>query len=96
MRLSNVQKEVLRGLFEITAGETARAPVGAIALFILLNQGRARPIAVTEFRRCCQKLLSVGLIEHFRDPHSSKLALCLTASGITQARSLYQPRQEAD
>ncbi len=96
MRLSNVQKEVLRGLFEITARETAGAQVGAIALFILLNQRRARPIAVTDFRRCCQKLISVGLIEYFRDPHSSKLALCLTASGIIQARSLCEPRQEAD
>lgn len=96
MRLSNAQKEILRVLFEITTRETSVCPIGAIALFMQLNQRRERPIAVTHFRRCCQKLISCRLIEHCRDPLTLKLALRLTASGMTYALSLYDtPQGEA-
>lgn len=95
MRLSAVQKELLLALLEIARRQSNGAPLGAIDLFTLLNQGRSRPIAVTDFRRSCQKLISTGLIEQCRDPQSLKLVLRISASGTIHAQALqnFLPKQ---
>lgn len=92
MRLSAVHKEILLALYRIHIAEKKGnnpEPAGAITLFTNLNMTRQRPVAVTDFRRACYKLIAYEIVERYRDETSQKFVFRLTAQGVVRAASLY-------
>ncbi|WP_369788194.1 chromosome segregation protein ParM [Rouxiella sp. WC2420] len=89
MRMSTVQKDILLLLYDHSGLGNQAVSFSAISMFTLLNQHRARPVPVTDFRRACHKLLAIGLVEKYRDEQSQKVVFRLSAEGKTSASLLY-------
>lgn len=91
-RLSGVQKDILYVLYSMAERKNMIAPIPAMSLLNILNQGRFNIIADTNFRRSCHTLVQHGYLSKYRDRQSLKLAFGLTEKGNDSAAEIYQKR----
>lgn len=90
MRLSSNQKAILIALYAIALKRGVYTPAPLMELLTIINAGRERKIADTNFRTSCHTLVKHGLLFKHRDLDSLQLSFSLTPTGERTALPLYQ------
>ncbi|EOZ6414805.1 chromosome segregation protein ParM [Cronobacter turicensis] len=90
MRISSNQKAILIALYAIALKRGVNPPLSLMELLNIINAGRDRKIADTNFRTSCHTLVKHGLLYKHRDLDSLQLSFSLTQEGENTAYPLYQ------